>query len=252
MASNITMFSDLARAMVTTNGGHRLLLNHQQLNVEPLNAPVLVKFVIDDRILKSGNIQATLEFSLEFNFITEDSKRDCAIEMKSGGSISEPIIINFINWREGLPSLYIPAPFITTDDVTLLNIASGGEISFDMNVNGVHGSSGVIVDLNLWYKDPSYVKPEPIQTPTDANSESSSSDSEGQQPDQNAAHLADPMNPPQDFQDLDEPPTEPLSDPIDLDEVSMVEPDGTADSDANADMASSGLPHGPETVSPTE
>ena len=233
MASNITMFSDLARSMITTNGGHRLLLSHQQINVDASNSPVLVQFVIDDRILKSGNIQATLEFSLEFNFIRDNSKRDCAIELRSGSSLTEPIIINFINWRDGVPTLYIPAPFITTDEVTLLNIASGGEISFDMNVNGVHGNSVVIADLNLWYKDPSYVKPEPAQTPVEPE----------EQPDQNATMpLADPMNPPQDFQDLDEPPVEPLSDPIDLAEVSE-EPD---------DAASSSESQNSETASPTE
>ena len=214
MTSNIAMFSDLARAMTTTNGGHRLLLNHQQINVDLLNSPVVVKFVLDDRVLKSGNIQATLEFSLEFNFTKDDSGRICAIEMRSGGSLAEPIIINFVNWRAGAPVVFVEPPFITTDDVTLLNIASGGEVSFDMNVNGVHGDTGVIVDLNLWYKDPSYVKPEPIKTVPE---EQSTSDVVATA----TATVADPTTSP-DFQDLDEPPVESLSDPIDFSEVSEI------------------------------
>ena len=165
--------SDLARSVLTTGtGGKRLLLSHHDFVVDAVTGPVTIRFLLDNRVLQSADINATLEFVLQFIYArNKELQKLCAIEMKSPESLAEPIQVNFVNWHGAVPQMHIPAPFMTTNDTTILNLASGAKISFDMTVNGVNGSENIIIGLNLWYKEAGYEIPKPVPESAPINPE---------------------------------------------------------------------------------
>lgn len=152
---NLIMTGDLLHNSLTDGNGF-VRLKRESFVLLSNTTPMTMKCVVDNRVIDSSNMGATIEFAMKFNFIqNKEDKRTNCIEMKSPEDQNDlTISINLLNWMGGMAVLGIATPMSVTNMIPLFNLSTTGKIFFMLTIRGCDSADGVFVDVDFWYGNP--------------------------------------------------------------------------------------------------
>lgn len=154
---NLIMTGDLVRSIMTDNQGS-VHLKRNSLVLDPDRAPMKMKCVIDNRVIGSTDMTATVEFEMNFLIIKdeseEDAKHNCSLRITTPEDPTKlSVNVELINWRGGIPVLNMPTPVLVSRMMPLFNLLNNGKVFFCLTIRACDTSNVLFVDVDFWYTD---------------------------------------------------------------------------------------------------
>lgn len=152
LEKNVVMSGDLMHSCLSNRDGF-VRLKHENFVVSALSSPMTLSCIIDNRVINSDNMGATIEFTIKYNLVKDnDNKQACRIEMRTPSDANDlNIEINLVNWHGAMPMMNLPAPVVMTKLMPIFNLNTGGQIFIDMLLRGIDSTDAVDVNVNFWY-----------------------------------------------------------------------------------------------------